>query len=468
VRVTDAPYSPGLRTAVVFCGSGTAGAYHAGVLKALVEAGVKIDVVAGHSAGAFTALCAGVDGGARLWEAGGPWTRPRLRRAYRWRQALRIAGFGALTAAIILFAPLLVLVLAAGVYLASVLAALANLPNISGWLVETYGWLLRVLFDPPVLQTILPRAVLLAVLVVVLVVIAAAARAARQAPSRRRLRGAIWWRLIGSPLDAEEPAATCVDTLWQLVRGASGAPQPRAGEVGARYVDLLADNFGQPGFREVLIGVHDVDARRDLVAAVLGPQARAAFEGQSPSDGHREAEVLDLTGPHRAALTDVLVGALTLPAATEAHALTFAEQSYWRGETHRLTDRPELPVRLVRESAAIGVEQVLLVSPAPPPSVPHALRFRPASLRARMGELLRSVEAAALEEATVASRHLSAATFVIRPDHNPIGPFDFAGVSDEASDRFWTLAHLMRQGYEDAYRQFIEPVVATGERIGAL
>ena len=39
------PYSPELRTAVVFTGTGTAGAYHAGVLRALHEAGVKIDVV---------------------------------------------------------------------------------------------------------------------------------------------------------------------------------------------------------------------------------------------------------------------------------------------------------------------------------------------------------------------------------------------------------------------------------------
>jgi predicted acylesterase/phospholipase RssA len=37
-------YSPKRRTALVFTGSGTTGAYHAGVLKALDESGVKIDV----------------------------------------------------------------------------------------------------------------------------------------------------------------------------------------------------------------------------------------------------------------------------------------------------------------------------------------------------------------------------------------------------------------------------------------
>ena len=39
-------YSPKQRTALVLSGTGTAGAYHAGVLRALQEAGVKLDVVA--------------------------------------------------------------------------------------------------------------------------------------------------------------------------------------------------------------------------------------------------------------------------------------------------------------------------------------------------------------------------------------------------------------------------------------
>jgi hypothetical protein len=54
---------------------------------------------------------------------------------------------------------------------------------------------------------------------------------------------------------------------------------------------------------------------------------------------------------------------------------------------------------------------------------------------------------------------------VIRPDHNPIGPFDFSGVYDDASDRQCHVAELMQQGYDDAYRSFIEPVVAAGERL---
>ena len=61
-----------------------------------------------------------------------------------------------------------------------------------------------------------------------------------------------------------------------------------------------------------------------------------------------------------------------------------------------------------------------------------------------------------------------AGLFVVRPAHNPLGPLDFAGVYDERSDRRHTLAELVDRGYEDAYRQFIEPVVgASGDRIEA-
>ena len=38
-------YSPRRRTALVLTGSGTSGAYHAGVLKALDESGVKLDLI---------------------------------------------------------------------------------------------------------------------------------------------------------------------------------------------------------------------------------------------------------------------------------------------------------------------------------------------------------------------------------------------------------------------------------------
>jgi hypothetical protein len=48
-----------------------------------------------------------------------------------------------------------------------------------------------------------------------------------------------------------------------------------------------------------------------------------------------------------------------------------------------------------------------------------------------------------------------------------VGPFDVAGAYDEASDRRQDVIELMARAYEDAYHQFIEPVVgASGDRVG--
>jgi hypothetical protein len=111
---------------------------------------------------------------------------------------------------------------------------------------------------------------------------------------------------------------------------------------------------------------------------------------------------------------------------------------------------------------------VILVTPAPPAALPHDMRSRPGDFRHRMGEALRSVESAAFQEAWAAAASRFSGVFAIRPDHNPLGPFDFGGTYDESSDRTRTLAELMQQGYDDTYRQFIEPVVASGERIDSV
>ena len=457
-------YSPRLRTGVVLCGTGTAGAYHAGALRALSEAGIKIDVLAAHGAGVVTALGAAVDGGARIWDPVGPWTDRRLHRAYRWRAALRWSAFGLIASAAVLLSPALVLVMAAVIYGASQFAALVNLTAASRWLVDLYRSGIEHLFNPPILPTVLPRALVLALLVIALVLAVAAVRASRADRSRRRWRGGFWWQLVGAPLDATEPGRTLGAALWRLVRGASNDAQPAAAEVGRRYVDVLTDNFGQPGFHEVIVAIHDLDARRDLVGAVLAAPARAAFEARRPGADPREAEVVDFTGPLRELLMGFVDGACRLPVATAPALLEFPAESHWRGERHRVCDRPELVGRLIDELAGIGVEQVILVSAAPPPAAPHTMRARPIDLRARIGEIVRSVETAALADGWSAALNRFSGVFVVRPDHNPIGPFDFRGTYDESSDRQRTVAELLEQGYADAYRHFIDPVVAAGER----
>jgi len=109
-------YSTRLRTALVLTGSGTAGGYHAGVLRALHEAGVRIDVVAGRGIGAIGAMFAAVDGGAKLWDAGGLWKGSSIRGAYGWRPSLKAAGWALAVAGVLLAVPLLLF--AAGVLIA--------------------------------------------------------------------------------------------------------------------------------------------------------------------------------------------------------------------------------------------------------------------------------------------------------------------------------------------------------------
>jgi hypothetical protein len=466
--VADTSYSPRLRTALVLCGAGTAGAYQSGVLRGLVEAGVKIDIVAAHGAGSAVALGAAIDGGAAFWGPAGPWLSGRLGRAYRWRLALRIAGVGIIAAALCVLSPLLVLALATGVYGLSLLAGLVSLRGTAAWLIDAYARMLDILFHPPILPTIVPRLTVLALLLVLGVLVVSTWQALRHERSRRRFGGVVWWRLLGAPVDAREPGDTLVSALWRLVHGASQESAPAPEEIGRRYADQLADNFGQPGFREVLLAVHDLDTRRDLVASILTSPWKATFMGRRRTGGPREAEAIEFAGSHRDLLVDWLRGSLKLPVVCAPELMQFPTEGYWRGEAHRVSDRPELPVRLVEELASLGVEQVVLVTPAPAPALLHAMRARPADLRGRMGEWLRSAETAAFEDAAASAGARFSGVFVIRPDHNPIGPFDFTGTYDEASDRTRTLPELLQQGYDDAYRQFIEPVVASGERVEAI
>jgi hypothetical protein len=84
-----------------------------------------------------------------------------------------------------------------------------------------------------------------------------------------------------------------------------------------------------------------------------------------------------------------------------------------------------------------------------------------------LGEYLAASESAALRDAIEMARLRFDSVYLIRPPHNPVGAFDVRGAYDEASDRPHGLEELMDGAYEDAYQQFIEPVVgASGEQIG--
>jgi hypothetical protein len=288
--------------------------------------------------------------------------------------------------------------------------------------------------------------------------------------SVRQPRGSLWWRLAQAPLSSVSAIDHCWRMLWDLVRGATPLKQPTRADLARRYAEMLADNLGQPGFRELMLVAHDLDAGCDLVFALVAePRRRDLLRPAKPEDGERRrAEVIDLAGAGREHLVDAVAAALSVPLATDFHVVQFAPEAFWRGERHRLSDRPGSLERLVQELVALDVDQVVLVSAAPEAGGPHTLTAPRLDGRGRVGEYLQSSESAAVRDVlTARAAGERPRIFAIRPTHNPVGPLDFDGGFDDRSGRRSNLTELMLRGYDDAYRQFVEPVVgASGERVG--
>ena len=445
----------------MLAGSGTAGAYQAGVLRALHEAGIKIDLVAGRGAGVIGAMFAAMDGGARLWDDNGVWRRPAALKFYRWRRPLRIAGWALAGAGVFLALPIGLLLVAMAIALAGMLLTFIGLESAGTAANAAYSRWIETLFAPGAVPTYVPRLAVLAALVAAAAAAAGIVFSAFSNRAKRRSGHGLAGRLIGGPLSPGTLFDACCVELWNLIRGAAPLALPPPAELGRRYVELVSENLGQPGFRELLVSIHDMDTRRDLVFALLAQNHRSRFftrpGGESAA---RTAEAFDLTGVGRDHAVDALAAAIAMPLATEPHLVTFAPEGPWRGETHRVCDRPGGLARLLEEVAAAGAEQVILVSALPPQGRPHELSAERGDLRGHAAEALAAFESAGVRDAIEHWSGRFAGLFLVRPAHNPLGPLDFDGVYDERSDRIHTLAELVDRGYEDAYRQFIEPVVA--------
>ena len=457
-------YSPEHRTAVVLCGTGAHGAYHAGVLRALKEAGVRIDLVAGHGIGAAGAALAAIDGGARLWDKDGVWRTPAPAAMYRWKVPLRAAAWIAVALLVVLLTPLLFLAL--GLVLLPVGFLLEMVGSDAGAaLTATYSGWLQGAFAGDRLPTIVPRLAMVVLAVLVLTLAVGSLVGTRAVSSKRRAGRAWWWSLFGAPLEAEPVRQVFAGAIWELIRGAAALARPAPAALGRRYAEVLTENLGQPGFCELILVATDLDARRDVVAALLGDPFRRDFLIPGPGRDRR-AEVLDLTGIARDHALDVVSAAVTPPLVCDPHLVTFAPDSFWRGETHRMCDRPGSVIRLLDEVAAAGVRQAVIVTAVAPVAAPHRLRAPRLDPRSRIGEFQSAAEAAALRDALDTARQRFESVFLVCPAHNPVGSFDFGGAYDEASDRLQPLPELMERAYEDAYRQFIEPAVgASGEQL---
>jgi hypothetical protein len=225
-----------------------------------------------------------------------------------------------------------------------------------------------------------------------------------------------------------------VSAIGELIRGAAATPRHEPGAVGRRYAEALAENLGQPGFRELLIVITDVDARRDLVAALVSDPFRREF--LAPRRGSRSSRRSARPDRSRPRPRPRPAGRRADAAAGLRPALVrFAGDTLWRGETHRFCDRPDAVYRLIEEAAMAGAAQAIIVSAVAPRTGAHYA----APAAARSEESIRR-----LHDGVRSRRHPRRdrdarlgfdSVYVIRPDHNPVGPFDFEGAYDEASDR---------------------------------
>ena len=453
---------------MLFTGTGADGVYHAGALRALQEAGVKLDLVGGRGIGAIAAVLAAVDGGSQLWDSGGFWRSPAVEGFYQWRWPFIVLRWLGVALLAVLAVPAAVILLGLVVYPFALLLGMAGLA-VGAYFIEGFVWTLGQAFAPAALPTWIPRLAALVSTAALVTLGVGAWMAWLRSPLYRRSTGSRLWTLLGSPVDANPVIRHAIETVWRLLKGGASIKTPEADDLSRRYSELLVENLGQPGFRELLIVVHDLDATRDLVfGLVRDPYRRMLFPAPGGVSSARRAEAQDLSSGTQGFLADVLAAALTLPGVSEARLLRFAPDSYWRGETHRMTDRPASIGRLLEEAAAAGAEQVLIISAAADPPGAHELRPPRLDGLGRVGEQIASTEAAALADAIRHLHHRFQGLYLIRPSHNPIRPLDMHGAYDEKSDRVQSLDELMERGYEDTYRQFIEPFLgASGEAISS-
>jgi hypothetical protein len=462
-------YSPKRRTALVFTGSGTTGAYHAGVLKALDESGVKIDVVVGSGVGTIAAAYAAVMGGAGLYGSAGFWTAVSWRSFYRLRPTMRLA-LALLGSSFAIFALPLLLGLLIGLLFPLLLMADRVSPGAASKALERL-WIAPELLSGPYLAA-------QAVPVFALALVAMTAVAVQYLRDRRRFAEA-----FESLLDADPGLGRLRRGLWEVTRGAAPSSRPPSdAEIGRRFVALLAENLGEPGFRELILRAADLD-RGDALTFVL-------LRAEVPGEGGRRtregalSDAVDLRAPgHDALLFDAVATGLLCPMAMPLRRASFPKGGGLGGETHRLTDATFVPGAGIAEALAAGAEQVIVATGVPERPSPIARRRGPL---ARLDAALRALERQAARELSEAERlnrivstlghrtgggrgawedpatgriYREVDLWVIRPERRALGPMELDGARDPATEVLQTTTDLLEQGWRDAYRQFVEPVV---------
>ncbi|HSD27766.1 MAG TPA: hypothetical protein VLL75_10725, partial [Vicinamibacteria bacterium] len=219
------------------------------------------------------------------------------------------------------------------------------------------------------------------------------------------------------------------------------------------------------------------DERRPSFAAARSPSGRWRVDGMPGAVDLRVAGNAEL-------LFDAVVTGLMPAVGAPLRRVAFPKGGLHAGEVHRLCDASLVGGAGISEALAAGAEQVIVASgvPAEAPLPP-----RRRGLRARFDATLGALERGAVDRDLQGAERINRMVetlghrtedggrawqdpatgrtyraftlYVVRPERRPLGPLELDGARDPATEVLATPADILEQGYRDAYRMFVEPVV---------
>lgn len=462
----------GRRTAVVFAGSGASGAYHAGVLKALDEAGVRIDLMVGSGVGVLAAAFGAAASGSALYGEKGLWTTLSARRVFRLRKGfrfLRSLGLVALSAFVV---PAL-LALLLGLLLPAFLAVDFARPGFMSALTQT------IVSFAPALRLFFIFALSAPTFLGFLFVLFRGAGILKS--SKRR-----FGETMESAFDFSGIEREIARRLWEVARGPAineAAPDPS--EIGRQYSALIAENAGQPGFRGLVLRAANLDAKEPLVVKLVA-EDRPGGGRASGSDG-----LVDLRDSAAAPLLyDVVATAFAATPFVSPRRVRLPKQGAFGGEVHRIAEASSVTGSGLSEAIAMGADQIVVVTATAREPGPFAERRGFKAMAAaflalqernaieselRQAERLnRIVETVGHQRSTgerewqdplTGRRFRSVTLHVVRPRRSLLRPLDLDGATDPANEVETSLHDWLEEGHRDAHRCFLDGALGEDRRL---
>src|SRR5262249_19876930 len=163
-----------------------------------------------------------------------------MRDLYPWQPIVRLAVWSLALSLALVVVPIAIVAFGLIVYPIDFVLKLVAFRGASD-LVAGYLRFAQAAFSAEALPTWLPRIVVLplgSVAAMPLVI-------GWMSGGPRRQRGPFWWRIVKPPLSSAEAADRCWAVMWRLLRGVS-LKRPASRELARRYIELVAENLGQP------------------------------------------------------------------------------------------------------------------------------------------------------------------------------------------------------------------------------